>query len=430
MEHMTKTTTTPSRSWLPISALLAANVISQVGNALTHLAIPWFVLATTGSASQAGITAAVGALPVIIAGVFGGAVVDRLGYKRASIISDLASGAAVLMIPLLHQTVGLDFWQLLVLVFLGSVLDTPGGTARQSLYPDLAERAGIQLERANAAYNATRRVAGLLSPPLSGVLIALLGPSNVLWIDAATFAASAGIVAVAVPPVVRERRVSEVARDLRRYVTEVAAGYRFLRRDQLLLWLMVTFSLGSLLAEPLYAVVLPVYANEVFGNAVDLGLIFAALGAGSLVGNAVYALIGPKLPRSAIFIGGFAVRALAFWVLVTIPPWWVIAAAIFVSAALFEPINPQLMTIMQERIPADMRGRVFGTYLALGAGTFPLGILVYGFLLEGIGLSHTLIVFAVVNTALPLAMLAMPALRDMKRPERLVETLRVDSAAG
>src|SRR5918995_3063027 len=338
MEQMPSTTTKPARRLLPISALLAANVISQLGNAQTYLAIPWFVLSTTGSASQAGIAAAVGALPVIIAGVFGGAVVDRLGYKRASIVSDLASGGTVLMIPLLYQTVGLAFWQLLVPVFLGSILDTPGGTARQSLFPDLAERAGIQLERANAAYNATRRVAGLLSPPLGGLLIALLGPSSVLWIDAATFAASAGIVAAAVPSVVHPRRVTATS-GLRRYAGEVAEGYRFIRRDGLLLWLMVTFSLNGLLAEPLYAVVLPVYANEVFGNALDLGLIFAALGAGSLVGNLVYALVGPRLPRSVVVIGGFAVRALAFWVLVSIPPWWVIAAAIFISAALFEPIN-------------------------------------------------------------------------------------------
>lgn len=79
MEQMTRTTAKPARIILPISALLTANVISQLGNVLTYLAIPWFVLTTTGSASRAGITAAVGALPVTIAGIFGGAVVDRDG---------------------------------------------------------------------------------------------------------------------------------------------------------------------------------------------------------------------------------------------------------------------------------------------------------------------------------------------------------------
>ena len=102
----------------PVYALLAANTISQIGNAFTFMAIPWFVLATTDSAGMAGVTVATGTLPVVIAGIFGGAVVDRLGYRRTSVISDLASGVTVLLIPLLYQTVGLAFWQLLALVFL------------------------------------------------------------------------------------------------------------------------------------------------------------------------------------------------------------------------------------------------------------------------------------------------------------------------
>ncbi|MGH2559971.1 MAG: MFS transporter [Thermomicrobiales bacterium] len=398
----------------PIYALLAANTISQIGNSLTFMAIPWFVLATTGSASRAGVTVAMGTVPMIIAGVFGGAVVDRLGYRRASILSDLASGISVLLIPLLYQTIGLAFWQLLVLVFAGSILDAPGMLARRSLFPDLVEDAGGQLERANAAYSVTRRIAGLLSPPLAGILIATLGASSVLWIDAATFAMSAGIVGLAIPSVSHERDPS-AASGLSRYLREVRDGFEFVRRDRLLFWIVTTFSLGSLLAEPLYAIVLPVYAREEFGSAVDLGFIFAALGAGSLVGNGVYALLGPRLPRSLFFIGGFAVRALTFWVLIAMPSWWVVAGAIFVEAVIFEPINPLTMTIEHERVPAGMRGRVFGVRMALGFGTLPLGILVYGYLLEGIGLHDTLIVLALVNAALPLAMLAMPALRAMNR---------------
>src|SRR6266511_4159534 len=104
----------PSRT--PLVALLTANGISQIGNTLSFLAVPWFVLETTGSPSKTGITVAVRALPVLVAGIFGGAVVDRLGYKRMSVVSDLASGLGVAAIPLLYHTTGLSFWQLLLLV--------------------------------------------------------------------------------------------------------------------------------------------------------------------------------------------------------------------------------------------------------------------------------------------------------------------------
>src|SRR5207249_3590299 len=112
---------TPTRNRLPILGLLVANTISQVGSALTFIAVPWFVLQTTGSAAKTGLTGVFEALPFIIAGIFGGTLVDRLGFKRTSILADLTSGLTVALIPLLYHTVGLAFWQLLALSFLGSL---------------------------------------------------------------------------------------------------------------------------------------------------------------------------------------------------------------------------------------------------------------------------------------------------------------------
>src|SRR5512137_2600386 len=100
---------------VPIVALLTANAISMTGHVLAVIAIPWFVLQTTGSATQTGITGFFSILPVVVAGLFGGALVDRLGYKRTSVIADLASGITVALIPILFFTVGLQFWQLMVL---------------------------------------------------------------------------------------------------------------------------------------------------------------------------------------------------------------------------------------------------------------------------------------------------------------------------
>lgn len=408
------TTTAPPRMRLPLYGLLTANAISQTGNVLSFLAIPWFVLQVTGSPAKTGITVATGALPVIVAGIFGGALVDRFGARRISVLSDLASSVAVLLVPLLYHTVGLAFWQLLVLVFLGALLDMPGLTARRSIYPDLAMAAGMSLERANALYQVVLRSAGLIGPPLAGVLIATIGASNLLWLNAVSFVFSAGIVAAVVRPRALDAQPDREAP--RRYLSDVLEGFRFIRRDPVVLAITMTSSLGSLLAEPLYPVVLPVYAREVFGSALDLGFMFAALAAGSLAGNALFLALGPRLPRRATLIGGFTVRALTFWVLVTMPPLWVIVASIVVNALFLEPANPLSMTIAQERIPAAMRGRVFGAAAAIGAGTLPLGMVVYGWLLEAIGLQTTLFILASVNLALPLLMLLMPGFRHLDRP--------------
>jgi predicted MFS family arabinose efflux permease len=107
--------------------------------------------------------------------------------SRTSIVADLAGAVTVALIPLLYYTIGLVF------------LDAPGHTARQSLVPDLARRARMRIERANAAFQGIQHTSFLLGPPLAGVLIALFTPGNVLWIDAATFVVSAALVAALVP---------------------------------------------------------------------------------------------------------------------------------------------------------------------------------------------------------------------------------------
>ncbi|HEY7033771.1 MAG TPA: MFS transporter [Thermomicrobiales bacterium] len=413
--------TPPRRA--PFIALLTADGISGIGNVFTYLAIPWFVLQTTGSAGKTGVTAAVGALPVLVSGIVGGVVVDRLGFKRTSIVADLASAVNVALVPLLYHTVGLAFWELLVLVFLGAVLDAPGWAARLSLYPELARLGGVQLERANASSQMVTRVAGLVGPPLGGVLIAAFSPTNVMWIDAATFLVSAGIVALRVPARGRETDGATTDAGQGGRPGSLLDGLRFVRGDRLIRWMIAAFALGNLLAEPIYSVVLPVYAKEVFGSAVDLGFMYAALAAGSLIGNVLFLSFAPRLPRRTTIVTGFAVRALTFWVLIPLPPLVIVTASIVVNAIFLEPTNPIWMTILQERVPETMRGRVFGSLMALSSGARSVGIVAYGAMLEQFGLQETLIVLSAVNLAVPLVLWIAP-------PLRIVEWQRVAVASG
>src|ERR671921_16482 len=96
----------------PILALLGANAVSETGNVLAFVAIPWFVLQTTGSAARTGLTGAAFLLAAVVAGVVGGPGVDRAGFKRTSIVADLSGAVTVALIPLLSYTSRLAFWQL------------------------------------------------------------------------------------------------------------------------------------------------------------------------------------------------------------------------------------------------------------------------------------------------------------------------------
>ena len=79
--------------WAAFSFLFG-NAVSMVGNALVLVALPWFVIETTGSAARTGMIGMISALPALGAGILGGVLVDRLGGRRMSVISDLISGTA------------------------------------------------------------------------------------------------------------------------------------------------------------------------------------------------------------------------------------------------------------------------------------------------------------------------------------------------
>ena len=400
-----------ARQRLPVYALLAANTVSLTGNVLANLAIPWFVLETTGSATQAGVVAAAGLIPTVLAALLGGGLVDRLSRKRLSVVADILSGLSVAMIPLLYQTVGLAFWQLLGLVFAGALLDAPGNTARTALFPDLVHRSGMPLERANAIYQTIQRLSQLLGPPLAGLLIALVGSSNVLWFDAVSFAISAGLVVIAIPADSVTTRADRGGS----YVAELADGLHFLLRDRLLRLLAWTISLTNLLDAGMAAVIVPVFVRRTYGEdaSTELGLVFGAFGAGAVAGSVAFAAFGHRLPRRATYLIAFIVVALSLWIYPVSPPLALLLFGRIIAGAAAGPLNPILMTIFQERVPGPLRGRVFGSLSAGVLAGSPLGVLAAGISIERIGLTPTLVGIALLYLAITLTTALNPATRLM-----------------
>jgi MFS family permease len=399
----------------PILSLFIANAISLVGNMLSAIAIPWFVLQTTGSATQTGITGFFTVLPVVLAGLFGGTLVDRLGYKRTSIIADIASGVTTALIPLLYFTVGLEFWQLMVLVFLGALLDAPGSTARSALLPELAEMAQMPIERATSLLHMIERGARLIGAPLGGLLIALVGTENVLWLDAASFFISAGIVAVTIN--VHQTVQQEEKQPGGNYFDELREGLRFIYTDRLMLAIVIMIMLTNFLDAMFSGVVQPVFVKQVYGQALDLGLLIAANGGGAVIGALIFSAVGPRLPRHAVFVFGFVLTSLRFFLYAMYPPLWVTVAFVILFSMGAGPLNPILGAVEYERIPKNMRGRVGGAISAGAWSAMPLGMLMGGVLTERWGIHPMLIGLGIIYLITTLSMAFIPAMKEMNRKE-------------
>ncbi|MHB8869113.1 MAG: MFS transporter [Thermoleophilia bacterium] len=408
--------TKPVARRAPFYAFLAAEAVSLVGNNITMVAVPWFVLVTTGSATKTGLVGFFTALPAVISGLFGGTLVDRVGHRRMSIVADLASGATVVLIPLLHNTVGLRFWQMLLIVFASALLDVPGNTARFALLPDVSAAADVSLERANAAQQMIHRGGTLVGPAIAGVLITWLGASNVLYIDAATFAFSAGLFFLAVPAPRPAPGAPDVVGES--YLSQLKAGLRYLREDRLIRAIVIMVSITNFLDAPVFAVLLPVYARDTLGTAAGLGFMIAAFGAGAVLSALAFGAVGARLPRRLTFITAFAVASTPFWVLAASPPYPVAVASLFVGGLVAGSLNPMILTVAQERIPREMRGRVFGLMMAVAFAAAPLGMVLAGYLAETISVTTTLLVIAIAYVVATTAQYANPALREMDRPRR------------
>lgn len=412
---MTSLGTPAGRRRIPLYAFFAANLISFVGDRLTLLAIPWFVLQTTGSIVKTGITAFFVTLPSILAAFLSGLLVDRLGYKRTSIFGDIASGVSTLLIPLLYVTIGLAFWQLLVLVFLGGLLKAPGETARYSLLPDLGREAQMRMERVNAIGDGLIRVSGLLGAPLAAVLIVLMGPSNLLWLDAASFFISAILIGLVVPSTIQPHIQSAKTGHEEVVSGNVFAGLRFILQHRVLFAIITTSMITNLLDSGLFAVAMPVYAKFVWGSVLPIGLLSATFGGCAFVSTLLFGAFGHRLPRRMTFILCFIAIGVRFWALALRLPLPVLVVVYALNGLAVGPINPIALTVEQEIIPADMRARVLGTSMAGSLAGTPLGGLLCGFAIAWVGLLPALFVMGGCYLLATGSLLFRPELKEMEK---------------
>ncbi|HUG15412.1 MAG TPA: MFS transporter [Thermomicrobiales bacterium] len=406
------------RARLSIPALIAAAAVSNAGNNLTAIAIPWFVLVTTGSAARTGLVAFAGLLPIAIAGIAGGALVDRIGAKRASVISDVASGVTVAMVPTLYLLDALQFWHLLALAFLGALLDVPGAAARQTMIPRLAHRVGMPLERINSAYQIAVFGAVVAGPLLAGVLIVSVGAANVLYVNTVTFALSAVAVALGVDlvrsPVTRWDEAAGVAR--RWSVSEAFDGLRFLRRERVLFNICIVSGFANFLFAPLFAVIFPVYVKSVFDDPRALGFLVASFGIGSVAATVWYGAFGPKMRRYPIFVVGATLASAGLWVMPSATHMAASVAAGFVVGMALGPLNAVVMVVLQERVPEQMLGRVMGSLFAVSQIAAPAGVLVAGFAIDGFSVRSVMVAVAVGFSVIVTWIIVAPVFRQMERP--------------
>ena len=376
---------------LPVIALFTANAVSSVGTVMTQLALPWFVLQTTGSAAKTGLVSFFVIIPTIFAAFIGGTLVDRMGFRRSSILADWACTLTIALIPLLYAAGMLEFWALLVLVFFTSLFDTPGVTARTALLPVLAVKANMTFEQASTGSQVINRVSRLIGAPLAGLLIAIFGATQVLWIDASTFAFSALLIMLTVPAVRNQSKEKE-EKEKTSFWEELREGITFLWHDRLMRMVIMVVMVTNMLDGAVFGVVLPFYAKNFLGAALDLGLLLAANGGGAVIGALIFGAFSQKLPQRYLFVYGLMFASLEFFSLALMPPYWVLIVCFLLVGIKVGPINPIIVAVMYARIPEKNLGKTIGVVAGAVNVVTPVGVLIAGLLLDQVNIQVLLAV--------------------------------------
>ncbi|ROQ32617.1 putative MFS family arabinose efflux permease [Streptomyces sp. PanSC19] len=412
--------TTKQNDRTPLAGVLTANAVSVTGNSLTLIGVPWFALETTGSPGKAGLVAFFAAVPVVLAAVAGGPVLDRIGRRRVSITSDLVCGLALTAIPLLHQTGLLRFWMLCALMAVTGLFHAPGETARYVLVPDLAGRAGTSLTRAASLYDAVARGARMTGAAIAGLLVAFMGPGTVLYIDAATFAVSALLVTATLRGVPSAEPLREGPRlSVARYRADLREGYSFLLRTRLMLGIMVMVMVTNGLNQSWSSVLLPVHAREELGGPAAQGLLVSVFAGCALAGALLYGAIGERFPRRVVFTAGFLIGGAPPYVVAALTDTTApLLVTLAVSGLGIGVLNPILATVAYEQVPDELRSRVTGASTAGVLLTTPLGGLVAGLLVERVGLTATLLGIGTLYFLTTLSPMFFPAWRGMDAPPK------------
>jgi MFS family permease len=391
----------------PVRALLVAEVVSMTGSQMTGLALPWFVLATTGSAARMGLVVTAELVSVAVFGIPGGAVAGRIGARRTLLVTNICSGPLVLSVPLLHWAGLLSFPLLLGISFAFGAFWAPYFAAQRAALPELLGEDEILVSEANAFLQAAQRATLLLGPVLAGALIGLVGAPAVLVVDAGTFLFAFVLIALFVPRPEHPVDVDEASRG-------VLTGVRYVLRDPFLRQWSVIMAVGDAAWQALFAA-LPFYAfTHYHHDAKVAGILIACFGVSAVVGNALSFRIRRRVDSMRVIGFGVIAQALPLWLLVAAGPAWIVGAALLLAGLANGIVNPSLHTVLTMRLPASLRTEGLAAILVLDVTLAPVGYLGAGIALAHFGVTPVFVVVPLVQT-LAMGTRSVSALRERNR---------------
>ena len=386
-------------------------LVSVTGTAMQQVAQSWLVLELTDSGVALGITVALQFLPMLLFGVWGGLLADRLDKRQVLVLTQVAQGALAVILFGLVATEVVTLWMVYALALgLGLVtcLDLP---TRQSFTSEMVgpEHVSNAVALNSAVFNSGR----LLGPAVAGVLIASVGVAVCFLVNGLSYVATVVALRAMDPAQLRRHPAAVRARGQVRAGLRYAWRHPVLRRTLLLMAVVGTFGFN-------FIVVIPLMVKEVFGGGARLyGVMTSLMGLGSMAGALLTAR--RRAPTRVVLIGGAAAFGLCEILTAVAPNAATASAAMVAMGMAMMVFLATANSTLQLSTDPVMRGRVMALYGLVFLGSTPVGGPIIGWISEhlgpraGLATGGVLSLGAAAVAAVP-ALLGRRAARDAGEP--------------
>ena len=384
--------------------LFIGTSLSHVGDFVQAMAQSWLVWKMTGSPFLLGLVGFCQAVPRLLLGAVGGAIVDRLERRRLLLWTQgLAMAQAFSFWALVYFDL-IQFWHVLVLVlFLGTV-NSLNQTARHSLINGLVPREDLM--NAIALNSSVANFAKIIGPSLGGVLISIIGVAGCLFVNAVSFLAIIVTLVVMDFSTARGKTKEEAT-----FWQEVAEGYRFVRgQHRLSSIILLTYGI-ALVGSP-YSRFLPVFATDVLhAGPSTFGLLLAAPGVGAVIaglGIASLTRLRRRMHFVAMSVYAFSLALILFSFSRSLPLSMMFLVLVGASNIAIRSVSNG---IVQMETPPHLLGRILSLFF-MDKGLWSLGTLFIGTVAHLFGTPRAITIAGVACA------LAASALLYQQRPER------------
>lgn len=387
--------------------MFIANFISRFGDSVDGIAYGWMVYMLTGSKLLLGTLFAVNAIPNILLGPFAGVFADRLDKKKLITLSYLGRGIMVSLTALLYFVGILRPWHLFIITIFNSTFETLMMPAMTSLMPLIVDEESYL--SANSFSTSAFKFAELIGTAMAGAIIALIGISGAIFVDAATFFIAALIMLMLK---VKHEKSQEEKLSVKSYISELKVGFKFVKDNKLIRLIIILFAIVNFGLSPVN-VMLPIFAKDILqGGPEVLSMIGIAFSLGTILGGIIIGQIGQKFKITNLIIVGFFLFGIDY-ALLFLPGTVIHANLVSIALTIFvfftlgfliPMVSSPISAYMMSKTDKQVLGRVSSFMGMISCCAIPLGSALTGVITEYLSASSIFLIMGIMISLVALSL--------------------------